>query len=316
MGKFIWAEKRVLVVGGAGFIGSHTVDALIDRGASVAIADNFATGNKENCNRKASLHTLDAASVPGMAEVFKREEPDFVMIFSAVVDIPFAIKNPVLTAQDITATVNVLAHSAEHGVKKVLYGSSGFIYGNASKLPTPETEPTQPLNPYNISKGVCENYIRFFRSHYGLPFVALRYAPLYGPRRKAGPIIDYIRKISQGMRAEIYGSKGRDYTYIDDIVRANLLALETNIRSVEPIFNVGTGKDFRLDEIYALIARFLGRPENTPIRRPGKLSEVDRSRLDIRKAKRAFGFQPKVTLEEGLQRTIDWFLGLPTSRKQ
>lgn len=306
--KGFWNNKKVLVVGGAGFIGSHTVDALVARGARAAIVDNLSRGKQENCNPKARLCKIDAASASGLAKVFQELGPEFVILFPAVVDVPLAIKKPSLAVNSIAATINILGNSVRFGVKKILYASSGYIYGNTKKRPTPETEPFQPLNPYNISKATCESFLKFFYRHYGLSFVALRYAPTYGPRRTSGPIFDYIRKISRNQRAEIYGTKTRDYIFVSDVVRANLLALEKKTAINDPVFNIGTGHETRLDEIYLQIAKLVGRPANRPILRPGKQSEVERFALDVRKAKRVLGFVPRVSLEEGLRETVNWFL--------
>lgn len=307
MARF-WKGKKVLVVGGAGFIGSHTVDALISKGARVSIIDNLSTGLRTNCHPKARLYVFNAASPHKMEKVFKKEKPEFVMIFSSLVDVPTAIDKPLLAAEGVAATINVLEHAVRHKVKKVLYASSGFIYGNAHKIPIPETEPFQPLNPYNIAKATSEYYMKFFYVHYGLPYVALRYAPVYGPRRTIGPVFDYIRKISAGERGALYGNKTRDYIYIEDVVRANLTAMQKSVYGKSPIFNIGTGKEIRLDALYAMIARLLNKPENKPIRKGIKSSEVERFALDTRKARRILGFTPAVSLEDGLKKTVDWFL--------
>ena len=305
-----WKNRKVLVVGGAGFIGSHTVDALILRGARVAIVDDLSTGMKENCNPKARFYKLNAASIPGLSKVFKKEKPDFVMIFSSIVDVPTAIARPLSTAEGIATTINVLEHSVRHNVKKVLYASSGFIYGNARKIPTPETEPFQPLNPYNIAKATSEYYLKFFHEHYRLPYVALRYAPVYGPRRTIGPIFDYIRNISAGKRAKLYGTKTRDYIYVEDVARANLIAMQKYIADKDPIYNIGTGKEIRLDALYAFIAKLLQKPNNIPVKKESRSAEVDRFALDIRKARRVLGFRPHVSLIEGLRETIAWVKGM------
>lgn len=301
-----WKNKRVLVVGGAGFIGSHTVDALISRGARVSIIDNLSTGFRRNCHPKARLYVFNAVSPQKMENIFKEEKPEFVMIFSSLVDVPTAIAKPLLAAEGIATTINVCEQAVRHKTKKVLYASSGFIYGNARRIPIKEIEPFQPVNPYNIAKATSEYFMQFFSDHYGLPYVALRYAPVYGPRRTIGPIADYIRKISSGKRAEMYGVKTRDYIFVGDVVRANLIAMEKHISRTTPVFNIGTGREVRLDAIYALIARLIGKPRNTPVQKGSRSSEINRFALDIKKANRMLGFRPQVTLAEGLQKTIAW----------
>lgn len=310
-----WKNKKVLLVGGAGFIGSHTADALVARGARITIVDDFSTGKRAYCNPAARIYRGNAASVPLLTRVFAKEKPDFVMIFAALVDVPVAIRHPVRAAESVMVTVNVLQHSVEHGVRKVLYASSGYIYGNAKEWPTSERSPFRPLNPYSISKSACEYFLGFFSRHYGLPYVAMRYAPAYGPRRTIGPIADYIRHILRGDSAEIYGRKTRDYIYIGDIVRANLLAMEKPIRGEDPVFNIGTGKEVRLDEVYREIARIAGQPDNRPILKATKRSEVERFVLDVGKAKRVLGFQARVSLAEGLAKTIEWFSGIKSRQR-
>lgn len=301
-----WKNKRVLVVGGAGFIGSHTVDALVAEGARVSIVDNLSTGLRSNCHPKAQLYVFNAVSPQKMENIFKKEKPEFVMIFSSLVDVPTAIAKPLLASEGIATTINVCEHAVRHKIRKVLYASSGFIYGNTRRIPIKETEPFQPVNPYNIAKATSEYFMQFFSDRYGLPYVALRYAPVYGPRRMIGPIADYIRKISAGKRAEIYGVKTRDYIFVGDVVRANLTAMEKRTSGVSPIFNIGTGREVPLGAVYALVARLLGKPGNTPLQKRSRSSEINRFALDIKKASRMLGFKPQVSLADGLQKTIEW----------
>jgi nucleoside-diphosphate-sugar epimerase len=224
------------------------------------------------------------------------------MTFVSVVDVPVAIRNPILTCDGISATVNMLVQSVEHKVEKILYASSGFIYGNAP-VPISERCDPQPLNPYNIAKATGEHYVKFFNAHYKLPCVILRYAPTYGPRRNIGPINDYILSMLQGNRTQIYGYKTRDYIYVQDVALANLIALE----AVEnfAIYNIGTGVEVCLQDIYKLIAELLG-VDNNPELCESKNSEIDRFVLDVSKADIELGFKHNVNIKSGLQKTIDW----------
>ena len=301
-----WKNKKVLVVGGAGFIGSHTVDALIERGARVAVIDRHALPKRKYSNNPPRLYKLDATSSAAVGRIFRREKPEFVMNFAALVSVPRSILEPQNDARSITAMLNILENSVKFRVKKILYSSSGFIYGNAERLPTPESSPMQPLNPYNISKAACESYLRFFQAQHNLPFVILRYATVYGPRRTGGAMPDYIRKIISGAPVEIYGKKTRDYIFISDVVRANLMALEKSIGGVEPVFNIGSGKETGLRELHDLIAKLLGKGRVKPRLLPALSGEVDRMRLDVRKAKRALGFAAHISLKAGLAQTIAW----------
>jgi len=299
-----WTDKKVLVIGGGGFIGSHTVDSLVELNSDVSIVDDFSTGKRSNCNSDAKLFEIDAAT-DALAGVFSTVKPEVVMTFGSVVDIPVAIKNPLLTCKGITITVNTLKNAVNHNVDKVLYASSGFIYGNTDIMPISENQPTKPLNPYNIAKATGEHYLSFFNRHYKLPCIALRYAPTYGPRRSIGPINDYIRSILKGIRSEIYGHKTRDYIYVEDVVSANILSIEKSTSNYN-VFNIGTGVEIELDKIYKTIAQLLDSPDNKPIYCPSKSSEVERFVLNICKAKKELGFQSNISMEVGLQKTINW----------
>ena len=299
-----WSNKRVLVVGGAGFIGSHTVDLLVKLNADVSVIDDFSTSNRTYCNSHSKLFEIDASS-DDLAGVFSTVRPNVVMTFASVVDIPAAINNPLLTCKGITVTVNTLKNSVKYNVEKVLYASSGFIYGNTNIMPISEDQPTKPLNPYNIAKATGEHYLSFFNHHYNLPCIALRYAPTYGPRRTIGPINDYIRSILKGTRSEIYGQKTRDYIYVEDVVSANILAIEKSTSNYN-VFNIGTGIEIELDKIYIMITQLLDSSDNKPIYCPGKSNEVERFVLNVSKAKKELGFQSNISMEAGLQKTINW----------
>ena len=299
-----WTDKKVLVIGGAGFIGSHTVDSLVKLNADVTIVDDLSTGKRSNCNSNAKLFEIDAAT-DALAGVFSTVKPDVVMTFASVVDIPVAINNPLLTCKGITVTVNTLVNSVKYNVEKVLYASSGFIYGNTSNMPISEKEPTKPLNPYNIAKATGEHYLSFFNRHYKLPCIALRYAPTYGPRRTIGPINDYIRSVLKGTSSEIYGKKTRDYIYVEDVATANILSIEKPTSNYN-VYNIGTGVETELDKIYKIITQLLDSPDNKPIYCPSKSSEVERFVLNVSKAKKELRFQANISMKVGLQKTIDW----------
>lgn len=297
------------MVGGAGFIGSHTADELILQGARVAIVDNLSSGKKENCSPRARFYKVDATSASALAGVFQKEKPQFVFMFAALTNVPRALREPLLDSRSIAALVNVCDYAVRYGVKKLLFASSGFIYGNARKRPTPETETCQSFNPYSISKAACENYLKFFRMHHGLRSVVLRYGTVYGPRQVGGAIADYIHSIYGGKRAEIFGIKARDYIFISDAVRANLLAMEKdNYYKSGPIFNISGGRETNLRDVYALVAKLLNRSENKPKICPDRVGEIKRLLLDINRARRTLHFLPEVSLEEGMQKTVDWFL--------
>lgn len=295
------------MAGGAGFIGSHTVDELIRRGARVVVVDNLSTGRRENIHSRARFYKMDTAS-PRLASVFKKERPHYVFVLATMSSPPLTILDPKRDAGAIIGLINILENAVRFKVKKVLYSSSGFIYGNARTFPTPESEFFQPLAPYNISKYASEQYLKFFHTHYGLPIVILRYATVYGPRQISRVLADYIKKIRRGRRSEIYGRKTRDYIYVSDVARVNLRALEVSDYRGDPVFNISGGKETVMHDLYRMIARLLGQPRNMSIQRPAKPGEVDRFWLDIRRAKRVLGFKPRIPLKIGLEKTVEWFL--------
>jgi len=297
-------DKKFLVTGGAGFIGSHTVDALIKKGANVTIIDNLVTGRKENLNPKAKFYKMNIAD-PKIEEIFKKERPEIIYHFAFNVLVPKSVEDPLVDMDSISGSLNILKNARKYGVKKIIFSSSGFIYGNNPNLPVKETESFEPVSPYAIAKYAVENYLRFFNKLIGLPYLIFRYAAVYGPGQVTGAMSDYIRKLAAGKQAEIWGDgmKTRDYVYIDDAVRANLLALEVPSNYPDPVFNIGTSIETTLNEIYWEIAKIL-KKDPRPIYLPDRAGEQVRYSLDYSKIKKAFGWQPKYNLEKGLKSRI------------
>jgi UDP-glucose 4-epimerase len=297
----ILKNKKILVTGGAGFIGSHTVDKLIAKGVKVVIIDNLITGQKENVNPKAKFYRMNIAD-PKLENIFKKEKPEIIYHFAFNVLVPKSVENPLVDIDSISGSLNILKNAIKYEVKKIIFSSSGFIYGNNPNLPVKETEPFDPVSPYSIAKYTVENYLKFFKKTYNLSYVILRYAAVYGPRQVTGAMADYIRKLASGKQAEIWGdgTKTRDYIYIDDVVRANLLALELPDDFEDPVFNIGTGKETTLNELYKKIAKFL-KKEPKPIYLPDRPGEQVRYCLDYSKIKKALGWEPKYSLDGGLK---------------
>jgi UDP-glucose 4-epimerase len=294
-------NKKILVTGGAGFIGSHTVDKLIAKGAKVVVIDNLTTGRKENINPGAKFYQMNIAD-PKLENIFKKEKSEIIYHFAFNVLVPKSVENPLVDIDSIGGSLNILKNAIKYEVKKIIFSSSGFIYGNNPNLPVKETEPFDPVSPYSIAKYTVENYLKFFKKTYNLSYVILRYAAVYGPRQVTGAMADYIRKLASGKQAEIWGdgTKTRDYIYIDDVVRANLLALELPDDFEDPVFNIGTGKEKTLNELYKKIAKFL-KKEPKPIYLPDRPGEQVRYCLDYSKIKKALGWEPKCSLDNGLK---------------
>ncbi len=294
-------NKKFLITGGASFIGSNTVDALLEKGAKVIIIDNFFTGRKENLNPKAKVYKINIID-PKIENIFKKEKPEIIYHFAFNRLFLKSIENPLLDMDSIAGSLNILNKARKYGIKKIIFPSSGFVYGKTKKLPMKETDPPNPSTPYAIAKLTVENYLRFFYKTYKLPYVVLRYANVYGQRQNFGAMADYMRKLSEGKQSEIYGDgkMSRDYVHIKDIVRANLLALRVPDDYLNPVFNVGTGKETTLNELYQNIATLL-KKEAKPIYLPARAEEQPRYFLDNSKLFRAVGWQPKVSLKEGLE---------------
>lgn len=294
-------NKKILVTGGAGFIGSHTTDALIEEEAKVIIIDNLITGSRKNLNPKAKFYKINIADQK-IESIFKKEKPEIIYHFAFNVLVPESVENPLLDMDSIAGSINLLKNAKKYGVKKFIFSSSGFIYGNNKNLPIKETEPMQQISSYSVAKSTAENYLKFFNKAYKLPYVILRYSTVYGDRQKKGAMSDYIRKLARGQQAKIWGdgTKTRDYIYIEDVVRANLLSLKVPADYKDPVFNIGSGREITLNCLYWEIAELLNKKAG-PIYLPDRPGEQIRYSLDCSKAKKVMGWQPKYDLEKGLK---------------
>lgn len=300
-------NKKFLVTGEAGFIGSHTVDALIKGGAKVTVIDNLVTGRKENLNPKAKFYALNITD-SRIEKVFQKEKPEFIYHFASNVLVPKSVENPFVDMDSIAGSINIFQNAKHYGVEKIIFSSSGFLYGNTKNLPAKETEPIIPVSSYVVSKQAVENYLRFYKMAFNLSYVTLRYSTVYGPRQITGAMTDYIRKLTVGKQAEMYGDeeKTRDYIYIDDIVEANLLSLDVSPDYPKLIFNIGTGIETTLNNLYERIAGILGFTSGQ-IYLPDRPGEQYRCSLDWSHAKRELGWEPKYSLKEGLEKTVFWY---------
>ncbi|MDP2167672.1 MAG: NAD-dependent epimerase/dehydratase family protein [Thermodesulfovibrionales bacterium] len=297
--------KKVLVTGGAGFIGSHTVDALVREGANVVVVDNLSSGRRENINPEAAFYEVNIAD-PEIEIIMEKERPGIICHFAYFVFVPKSVQNPLLDMDCLAGTLRILGKAKDLNVKKVLYSSSGFVYGNNPNLPLKEKEPFSYDTPYAISKEATENYLRFFSKTYGLPYVVLRYATVYGPGQATGAMADYIRKLSSGQQADIWGdgTKTRDYVFIADVVRANLLALTVRSDNPDPVFNISSGVETTLNTLYKKTSDLLGR-KAMPVYHKDRPGEQIRFCLNNSKAKKELGWRPEFSLDEGLKITVE-----------
>lgn len=302
---------KILVTGGAGFIGSNLVDALIGKGHEVLVVDNLSTGSKDNINDKAKFFEYDISNNEDIKGVIKDERPEVIFHLAAQIDVRKSVANPQWDAQqNIIGSLNILENAKNFGVKKLIFSSTGgAIYGDTNDIPTPETHVEAPISPYGIGKLTVEKYLDYYHKIFKLPYLVLRYGNVYGPRQdskgEAGVVAIFAGLALAGQNPIIVGDgkQTRDYVYVGDIISANLKALDFD--SVG-IFNIGTGKETDVNALAKLINK------NVEIdieftHGPAKLGEQKRSCLDWSKAKTELGWEPQVDLEEGIKTTIDWF---------
>ena len=300
------------VTGGAWFIGSHLADTLLAKGHSVVIIDNLSTGKQKNLNPKARFYRMDIRS-PRLLGVFQKEKPRIAFHFAAQADVRKSVRSPQEDADvNILGSLNVLEQCRKHRTQKVIFASTGgAIYGNPFQLPTPETFPPEPISPYGVAKLTVEHYLQSYLHLHGLSFAALRFGNVYGPRQdptgEAGVVAIFAKAFTEIKRPVIYGSgrQTRDFVFVEDVVRSAFLAAKSRASG---IFNIGTGKETSVRFLAEELSRIYGsglKPRFAPLRE----GELERSFLDCRKAKRIFGWEPKVSLTEGLTRTVRWVDG-------
>jgi UDP-glucose 4-epimerase len=304
---------KVLVTGGAGFIGSHLVDALIRQGYQVVVVDNLSTGRPENINPAATFYRVDICS-PELERIFEKERPELVNHQAAQTVIQKSMEDPAFDAkQNILGSLNLILQCLRFRVKKIVYASSGgAVYGEPEYRPVDELHPENPVSYYGVSKHTVEHYLHVFCLEYALPYAVLRYSNIYGPRQnpkgEAGVVAIFTRQMLQGERPTIFGKgdKTRDYVYVADVVMANLLAMERNGNAV---YNIGTGVETSDQEMFNLLAELAGYQSN-PHYAPVRKGEIYRICLDWSKAQKELGWQPRFQLREGLTETVHYYRSL------
>ncbi len=302
---------KILVTGGAGFIGSHVVDTFLGAGHEVAVVDNLSTGNRAWVNPRAKLHAVDLRS-GRLAEVFAAERPEVVAHLAAQAAVSRSVNDPVFDASvNVGGGLNLLDCCRRFGVRRMIYSSSGGAgYGDTDVLPTPETHPSLPMSPYGITKVAMELYVGAWTQIFGMSGISLRYANVYGPRQnhqgEAGVVAIFCHRLLTGQAPVINGDGGqtRDFVYVGDVARANLLALERS--DATGGINIATGIETSVNDIYAGIKSAAGSSVAAQYG-PARPGEQRRSCLDPKLAERVLGWRPTVTLGEGLTRTYDFF---------
>ena len=308
---------KILVSGGAGFIGSNIVDAYIEAGHEVVVVDDLSTGKKENVNPKARFVKIDIQD-PGLAKVFEGSRFDAVNHHAAQMDVRRSVADPRFDASvNILGMLNLLELVKKHEVGTVIFSSTGgAIYGEQDYFPADEQHPLRPLSPYGITKLATEKYLFYYQAVYGIRHVILRYANVYGPRQnphgEAGVVAIFADKMLNGEQPVINGDgkQTRDYVYVGDVVRANLLALS---HPNSDIFNIGTGVEKDVNTIFRIIKKSTSSACEEK-HAPAKIGEQLRSVIDAAKARKILGWAPTVSLEDGLERTVQYFTSVKRRR--
>jgi UDP-glucose 4-epimerase len=303
---------KILVTGGAGFIGSHVVDAYLAAGHEVAVIDNFSTGNEDNVNPAAELFRVDVRERKDVERAISTFKPDVVNHHAAQAEVPKSVADPALDAQvNLIGGINLLKASVDAGVKKFIFISTGgALYGEPDVLPADEDHPVRPLSPYGTGKYCFEQYLGTFDRTYGLEYTVLRYANIYGPRQdfqsEEGRVVAIFasRMIGrQPLTIDGDGEQSRDMLHVGDCATANLAALERGARGT---FHVSTGTLVSVNELFrklAILTDYTLEPQHGPRRR----GDVYRIALDNSRARAGLGWEPRVSLEEGLSLTVDYF---------
>ena len=302
---------KILVSGGAGFIGSHITDAYVAGGHEVVVVDDLSTGYERNLNPGARFARIDIRDRTAVTDLMARERPEVLNHHAAQMDVRRSVADPVFDAQvNLVGLLNLLEAGRQHGLRHVIFASSGgTVYGEDQRVPAREGDPTEPVSPYGVAKLSSERYLHFYSHAYGIRHVALRYGNVYGPRQdphgEAGVIAIFIGQLLRDQQPTINGpgKQTRDYVYVGDVARANVLALAGEYRG--PL-NVGTGIETDVNRLFALLCSATGvhKPEQHGPAKPG---EQSRSVLDASQARTVLGWQPEMSLADGLAQTVAYF---------
>lgn len=303
-----------LVTGGAGFIGSNIVDALLKMGETVRVIDDFSTGREENIRSFVEKVTLIRGDIRDVGTVDEAVAGvDYVVHQAALASVPRSIDNPTASNQvNVQGTLNLLEAARRHGVKRFVYASSSSVYGDSEELPKVETMPTNPKSPYAVTKLAGEWYCRVFSEIFGLPTVSLRYFNVFGPRQDpnsqySAVIPIFVKHLIGGTAATIFGDgeQSRDFTFVDNVVSANILGCQANLGGAR-VYNVACGDRYTLNHLYARLKKLIGSGVE-PNYGPPRTGDVKHSMAAVGRAEKELGYKTIVDFEEGLDRTVRWY---------
>jgi UDP-glucose 4-epimerase len=307
-----WEEvpMKIMITGGAGFIGSHIADLLIHNGHVVVIVDDLSNGKKENINPQAVFYHISILD-GGLAELFRKERPEVVIHHAAQISVRDSVKDPLRDMEiNIKGSVQLLEHCKNNQVRKIIFSSTGgALYGEQDYFPADENHPMRPLSPYAIAKLSVEKYLFFYFTTHRLPYTALRYANVYGPRQdpfgEAGVVAIFCQRMLKGDRPIINGDgeQTRDFVYVGDVARANLLALQHEVTGE---INIGTGVETSINTIFNKL-RLLVAPGTPEVHGPAMPGEQLRSVLSYQKAQAILNWEPSMPLTAGLKHTVEFF---------
>ncbi len=313
---------KVVVTGGAGFIGSNVVDAYVNLGHEVIVVDNLFSGKMENLNPRAKFYLMDIRSKE-FEKMLELERPEVINHHAAQISVPYSVEDPRFDADvNIQGFVNLLEAAKDTGVRKIIFISSGgAIYGEAKEYPTTENYPPQPLSPYAIAKAVSEDFLFFYHHQYGLDYTVLRYANIYGPRQiphgEAGVVAIFMDRLLSGKKCTLFhfpeDTKGmiRDYCFVEDVVDANVKALEKGSCKA---FNIGTGVETKTQDLFEKLFEVMKEELDLPDdlsrleRKEARAGDLKRSCLNCERAKKTLGWTPRHDLTKGLRKTLKWRL--------
>jgi len=312
MGNF----SKILVAGGAGFIGSHIVDRLLEEDIDVTVLDNFYSGqltnlNQHKGNKRFRLIEGDVRSFNLVKSIVK--DMDAVFNDAAVVSVPRSMEDPLLANEvNVAGTLNLLKACLDSSVKRFVQASSASVYGNTETLPLKEDFPLKPISPYAVSELAAENYARVFCSSYGLETVCLRYFNVYGPRQPfnaySGVITIFLNQLMQNEQPIVFGDgkQTRDFIYVADVVQANMLALRTKKAEGE-VFNVATGTASSINELVLNLQEIMGKKDLKPVHKASRAGDIKHSCASVEKAEKILGYKPQCSFKQGLTELVEWY---------